>query len=183
MLFQIIFWVYIFRNPSWYQKKIIVLLHTLVKKFCALNFLWSLALVKISCNNINNNRAQVSGPCYGWREESITADPEVENPISEDSKKTLLLRTLKRILSMRNLMRTLITVKPKDNAINEDPQLLQDPQWLLRPKLALFGFLVMLYDRVYDGDKFSKKDFSRGRLSFHATSYLKIQAKVFFCKR
>ena len=133
----------------------------------------------MSCSNINNNRPQVSRPCYGWREESITADPEVENPISEDSKKTLLLRTLKRILSMRNLKRTLITVKPKDNTINEDPQLLQDPQWLLRPKLTLFGFLVMVYDRVYDGHKFSKKDFSRGRLTFHATSFISYAGNVF----
>ena len=68
-----------------------------------------------------------------WRrEESITADLEEEDPISEDSKKTLPLRALKRILSVRNLKRTLITVKPKDNASNEDPQELQDPQWLLR---------------------------------------------------
>ena len=28
MLYQIIFCVFVFRNPSWYQKKIIVLLHT-----------------------------------------------------------------------------------------------------------------------------------------------------------
>ena len=55
-------------------------------------------------------------------------DPEVEDPISEDSKKTLSLRTLKRILSMRNLKRTLIIVKTKDKAISGDPQELQDPQ-------------------------------------------------------
>ena len=29
---------------------------------------------------------------------------------------------------MKNLKRTCITVKPKGNAINEDPQELQDPQ-------------------------------------------------------
>ena len=29
---------------------------------------------------------------------------------------------------MRNLKRTLTTVKPKDNTINEDTQELQDPQ-------------------------------------------------------
>ena len=58
---------------------------------------------------------------------------------------------------MRNLKTTLITVKPKDNAINEDPQELQDPQCLLRPKLTLFGFLVMVYDRVDDGNKISNK--------------------------
>ena len=38
---------------------------------------------------------------HWWREESVTADPKEEDPISEDSKKILSLRTLKRILSMR----------------------------------------------------------------------------------
>ena len=38
----------------------------------------------------------------------------------------------------------------------------------------------MVYDRVDDGDKFSQKNFSLGRLRFHATSYLKIEAKAFF---
>ena len=71
-------------------------------------------------------------------------------------------------------------MKPKDNAINEDPQELQDPQWLLRRKLTLFDFLVMVYDRVYDGDKFLKKNFSIGRLRFYVTSHVKIETKVFF---
>ena len=111
---------------------------------------------------------------HRWREESITACPKEEDPISEDSKKTLSLRTLKNIFSMRNLKRALITAKPKDNAINGYPQELQDPQWLLRCKLTLFGFLVMLHDRVDNGDKFSKKNFGLGRLRFHATSHLKV---------
>ena len=46
-----------------------------------------------------------------------------------------------------------ITVTPTDNSINEDPQELQDPQRLLRCKLTLFGFLVMVYEKVDDGDK------------------------------
>ena len=75
---------------------------------------------------------------------------------------------------MRNLERALITVKPKDNAINGDPQELQDHQWLLHCKLTLFGFLVVLYDRVDDGDKFSKKNFGLGSLPYHATSHLKV---------
>ena len=91
---------------------------------------------------------------HWWREESVTADLVEEAPISVDSKKTLSLRTLKRILSVRNLKSTLITVKPKENAINEDPQELQDPQCLLCWKSTIFGFLVMVYDRVDDGDKF-----------------------------
>ena len=75
-----------------------------------------------------------------WRKKSI------------DEEKNLLLRTLKKkILSMRTLRRikkTLITVKPKDSAINE----------IFRSfRATLFGFLVMVYDRVDDGDKFSRK--------------------------
>ena len=111
---------------------------------------------------------------HSWREKSITAYPKEEDPISEDSKKTLSLRTLKRILPMRNLKRTLITVKPKDNTINRDPQELQDPQWLLPRKWTLFGFLVMIYDRADDGNKFSKKNFGLARLRFYATSHLKV---------
>ena len=91
---------------------------------------------------------------HWWRKEYVTVDPKEEDPISEDSKKILSLRTLKRILSMRNLKKTLITVKPKDNAINENLQELQDPQSLLHRKLTRFDFLVMVYERVDDGDKF-----------------------------
>ena len=65
-------------------------------------------------------------------------------------------------------------MKPKDNAVNRNPQELQDPHWLLRRKLTLFGFLVMVYDRVDDGDKFSKKKFGLGSLRFHATSDLNV---------
>ena len=70
-------------------------------------------------------------------------------------------------------------MKPKDHAINEDPEELQDPQWLLLLKLTLFGFLVIVYNRVDDMDKFSKKNFGLGRLRFHATGHLKIEAKEF----
>ena len=75
---------------------------------------------------------------------------------------------------MRNLETTLISVKPKDNAISGNPLKLQDPQRLLRRILTLFGFLEMLYDRLDDGDKFSKKNFGFGGLCFHATSHLKV---------
>ena len=69
---------------------------------------------------------------------------------------------------------------PTDNSINEDPQELQDPQWLLHCKLTFFGFLLLVYDdSVGDGDKISKKNFGYGRPHFHATSHLKVEAKVF----
>ena len=110
---------------------------------------------------------------YWSREKSITACPKEKDRISEDSKKTQSLKTLKRILSMRNLKRTL-TVKGKDNAINRDPKELQDPHWLWCVKLTLFGFLVMVYDRVDNGDKFSKKKLDVGRLCFHATIDLNV---------
>ena len=78
-----------------------------------------------------------------WREEPIRADPKEqdrlglkEDPITQDPKEDPYHR------------------ETKDNAINEDSQELQDPQWLLSRKLTPFGFLVMVYDRVDDGDKF-----------------------------
>ena len=68
-----------------------------------------------------------------WRKKSVDEEKNLlqlilKKKISEDSKKILSLRILKRILSMRKLKRTLITVKPKDNGINEDSQDLRDPQ-------------------------------------------------------
>ena len=43
------------------------------------------------------------------------------------------------------------------------------------PQKALFGFLVIVYDRVGDGEKFSYKNFGLRRPYFH--SHLKIEAK------
>ena len=48
------------------------------------------------------------------------------------------------------------------------------------PKKTLFGVLVMVYDRVGDGDKFSNENFGLRRPRFHATSHLKIEPKNFF---
>ena len=70
-------------------------------------------------------------------------------------------------------------MKPKDN-INEDSQKLQGRQWLLRRKSTLFGFLVMVYDRVGDGDKLSRENFGLGRPRIDATSYWKIGTNYFF---
>ena len=97
---------------------------------------------------------------WGVKEDPITEDPK-ENPINEKPKEDINIAT------------------PIDNFINEDWQELQDPQWLLRRKLTLFGFLIMVYDRVGDGDKVSEEDFGLGRSRSHATSHLKIEAKVF----
>ena len=47
-------------------------------------------------------------------------------------------------------------------------------------KIILFSFLVMLYDKVGDGDKVSYENFGLGRPRFHATSHSKNEAKVFF---
>ena len=98
---------------------------------------------------------------WGLKEDPIIEDPK-EDPINEKPKKDP------------------ITVKPKENSVNENPQGLQDPQWLLRRKLTLLGFLVMVYDTVSSGDKFSKESFGLGGPRFHATSHLKIEARVFF---
>ena len=66
-----------------------------------------------------------------WQKKNIDEEKNIllqtlQRTIFVDSKKALSLRTLEKILSIRNLKRTLITVKPKDNVINEDPQELQD---------------------------------------------------------
>ena len=64
-----------------------------------------------------------------WRKKSI--DEEKNLLLRTLKKKTLSLRTLSRILLMRNLKRTLITVKPEDSAINGDLQELQSNSFWL----------------------------------------------------
>ena len=131
--------------------------------------------------------AQFDKKIVAWRKkstndskkESISANPE-EEPIAEDSKKTLSLRTLKRILLNEKHKEDLITVNPKDSPINEEPQEIQNPQWLLRRKKTLFGFLGMVYEREGDGDKVSNENLGLRGPSFHATSHLKIETKPFF---
>ena len=62
---------------------------------------------------------------YNLKEESITEDPEKE-PITGGSKRTLILKTLKRTLERTK--ESSITVKPKGNPINEDTRELQNLQ-------------------------------------------------------
>ena len=64
-----------------------------------------------------------------WRKKSI--DEEKNLLLCTLKKKTLSMRTLRRILSMRNLKKTLITVKPKDSAVNGDLQELQSNSFWL----------------------------------------------------
>ena len=96
------------------------------------------------------------------KEESITEDPE-EEPFTEDSKRVLSPKNFKRTLSLRNLKRTLSL------------RILRSFRFALQK--ALFRFLVMIYDRVGDGDKFSYENFGLGRPRFHATSHLNIETK------
>ena len=37
---------------------------------------------------------------------------------------------------------------------------------IFAPQINSFGFLVMVYDRVMDGDQFPKKNFGLGRIVF-----------------
>ena len=107
------------------------------------------------------------------REESITVDPE-EEPITEDS-----METLKRILSIRNLKRTLSLENLKTTLsmkILGNFRILND---FCAAKKNIFSFLVTVYDRMGDEDKFSYENFGLGRCCFNATSHLKIEAKVF----
>ena len=66
-----------------------------------------LFLIKKLVTRFDKKNNEMAEKELWWREESITAYPKEEDPISEDSKKTLSLRTLKRILSIRNLKTTL----------------------------------------------------------------------------
>ena len=47
---------------------------------------------------------------------------------------------------------------------------------------ALFGSLIMVYDRVSDGYKFSHQKFGLGKPLCYATSHLKVEATIFFAK-
>ena len=72
--------------------------------------------------------------------EEITEDPE-EEPITDGSKRILYLRNLKRILSLKTLrgFRTLID--------------------FCAAKKTFFGFLIMVYDRLGDGNNFPYENF------------------------
>ena len=72
-----------------------------------------LFLIKKLVTRFDKKNNDMSEKGHRRREESITAYNTEEDPISEDSKRTLSLRTLKRILSMRNV---------KTMEINGDPQ-------------------------------------------------------------
>ena len=65
---------------------------------------------------------------------------------------------------------------PKESTTNEDPQELQDSQWLLPCKKIFLAFIWL------SGwwDKFSFENFGLGKPCFHATIHLKIEVKEFF---
>ena len=50
------------------------------------------------------------------------------------------------------------------------------------PQKNSFGFLVMMYDKVGDGDRFSYKKFGLGRSRFYATVTQKLKLKNFAYK-
>ena len=91
---------------------------------------------------------------WGLREDPITEDPK-KNPINEKW-------------------------NYETYAIKEDPQELQGVSTTFAPQKLFFSFLVMVYDRVDDGDKFSNESLGPARPRFYGTSHLKIETKVFF---
>ena len=114
----------------------------------------------------------------------------------DDSREESLMWTLKKTLSLRT-QRGRCHWAPLENSINEKPeediiiityrQLYQwrsvgasEPSMTFAPQIILFGFLVMVHDRVGDGNKISKETFDAWRPRFHATGHLKIDAKEFF---
>ena len=71
-----------------------------------------------------------------------------------------------------------ITEKPKENP--RGPSGASKPSMTFPLQKTLFFFLVMVYDRVDDGDKRSFETFGLGRLHFNAISHLKTEVKRFF---
>ena len=71
-------------------------------------------------------------------------------------------------------------MKPKD--IPNQWRLLGAPGPSLTsvPLKTIFGFLVIVYDIVGDGDKFTSESFGLGRPLFHATSHLKTKVLFLF---
>ena len=84
------------------------------------------------------------------REEYLTEDLE-EKSNTEDSNRTLSLWNLKRTLSL-------------------GPSRASEPSITFTLQKSLFGFLIILYHRVGDGDKFSYENFGLRRPRFYATS-------------
>ena len=83
------------------------------------------------------------------------------------------MRTLKKNLSLKN----------QKGSYHWVP--LRGPyQWghsmMFVPKKSFFGFLVTVYGKVGDGDKFSHETFVLLRPRFHAASHSNIEAKEFF---
>ena len=76
-----------------------------------------------------------------------------------------------------------ITEKSKEGPINEDPQELQDHQWLSCLKKHFFGFLVMVYHKVGDGDKCLHENVGPARPPFYAISRLKLKLSNYSRKR
>ena len=94
---------------------------------------------------------------WGLNKDSVTEDPK-ENPIN---KRTPSLWNIKTALAMKSL---------------KSFRILND---FCVVKKYLFSYLVMVYDRVGDGDKFSCEKFGLGRPCFNVNSHLKIEAKIF----
>ena len=106
---------------------------------------------------------------YDSREESIAEYPE-EEPITEDLK-----RTLSRTLSQRNLKKTLSILKrnPSLRTLQKTLSLrtlrnFKTLDYFCVPK-NFFVFLVMVYYRVGDEDKFLYENFGLGMPRFYAT--------------
>lgn len=95
----------------------------------------------------------------GSIQKSITKYFEDES-ITEDPKRTLSLRNLNRVLiSLRSLTRNLsLSTLRSFRSLNS-----------FCAEETLFGFSIMVYDRVSDGDKFPFENSGLGRPRFYAT--------------
>ena len=122
------------------------------------------------------------------REESITGDSE-EDPVTGDSKRTLSLRTikigslslrtLKRTLSPENLKRNLLLWKLKRTL--REPAGASGTSMTFTLQKSLLFYLVMVYDRVGDGDKHAYETLVLEDLVFILPVTKKVKLKNFSC--
>ena len=97
----------------------------------------------------------------------ITKDFEDE-PITEDPKRTLSLRNPKSALSLRNLNRVISQRSLTRNLLLSTLRSFRGLNSFCAEE-TLFGFSIMVYDRVSDGDKFPFENSGLGRPRFYAT--------------
>ena len=104
----------------------------------------------------------------GSIQKSITKYFEDES-ITEDPKRTLSLRNPKSTISLSNLNRVIISLRSLTRNLSLSTLRSFRSLNSFCAEETLFGFSIMVYDRVSDGDKFPFENSGLGRPRFYAT--------------